>query len=235
LDNTRPAQVVIDGEKVASPRLLSDRSWLASFRKTGLHWEPVQTPGSDTKLRKRHGLQGPIDDAFMDSFLIVRPTGQPFHERFGAWAAAELVHATNHWRQQFRGDARVKDDMSVTDEDISSNNLILWGDPGSNRWIAKLNAKLPVKWTRETVAMGEKSFPASENFPALVYPNPLNPKKYVVLNSGFTFREYDQLNNARQVPKLPDYAIVDITVPPDTRFPGKIVQAGFFNEDWGMK
>ena len=29
----------------------------------------------DGTLRKRHGLQGPIDDAFMDSFLMVRPTG----------------------------------------------------------------------------------------------------------------------------------------------------------------
>ena len=32
------------------------------------------------------------------------------------------------------------------------------------------------------------------------------------------------LSNARQTPKLPDYAIVDITVPPDDRFPGKIVE-----------
>ena len=26
--------------------------------------------------RKKPGLQGPIDDAFMDSFIMVRPTGQ---------------------------------------------------------------------------------------------------------------------------------------------------------------
>ena len=31
------------------------------------------------------GLQGPIDDAFMDSFLIVRPTGKPQHAAVGAW------------------------------------------------------------------------------------------------------------------------------------------------------
>ena len=49
--------------------------------------------------------------------------------------------------------------------------------------------------------------------PVLIYPNPLNPKRYVVLNSGFTFREYDYLNNARQVPKLPDFAVVDVDVP----------------------
>ncbi len=68
----------------------------------------------------------------------------------------------------------------------------------------------------------------------MIYPNPLNPKKYVVLNSGFTFREYDYLNNARQVPKLPDYAIIDVSIPPDARKPGGIALAGFFNEAWKL-
>ena len=69
--------------------------------------------------------------------------------------------------------------------------------------------------------------------PVLIYPNPLNPKRYVVLNSGFTFREYDYLNNARQVPKLPDFAVVDIRSRRSRRAPGGIVDAGFFDETWG--
>ncbi len=70
--------------------------------------------------------------------------------------------------------------------------------------------------------------------PVLIYPNPLNPKRYVVLNSGFTFREYDYLNNARQVPKLPDYAVVDVNVPVSSRALGGIVAAGFFDEQWKL-
>jgi hypothetical protein len=54
------------------------------------------------------------------------------------------------------------------------------------------------------------------------------------VNSGFTFREYDYLNNARQVPKIPDWAIVDTTTPADDRYPGKIVTAGFFGEKWEL-
>ena len=60
-----------------------------------------------------------------------------------------------------------------------------------------------------------RRYAADTHVPVLIYPNPLNPKKYVVLNSGFTFREYDYLNNARQVPKLPDYAVIDVTTPGD--------------------
>ena len=69
----------------------------------------------------------------------------------------------------------------------------------------------------------------------VIYPNPLNPEKYVVLNSSFTYREYDYLNNARQVPKLPDWAVIDLTTPPDARWPGKIAAADFFGEKWELK
>ena len=114
------------------------------------------------------------------------------------------------------------------------SNLILWGDPGSNKILARIADKLPIKWTADSVIVGDKRYPASIHAPILIFPNPLNPSKYVVLNSGFTFREFDYLNNARQIPKLPDYAVVDTTTPPDFRYPGKIVLAGFFNEAWGL-
>jgi hypothetical protein len=136
----------------------------------------------------------------MDSFLMVRPTAQPLNEKVGAWSSSELGHATNHWRQHFRGDARVKDDTAVTDEDIAAHNLILWGDPSSNRLLARLAGKLPVAWDSRGIRVGKEVFSSDHHAPVLIYPNPLNPARYVVLNSAFTFREYDYLNNARQVP-----------------------------------
>ena len=38
-----------------------------------------------------------------------------------------------------------------------------------------------------------------------------------------------------QVPRLPDWAIIDTSTPPDAYAPGKIAAAGFFNEDWKLK
>ena len=193
------------------------------------------SPSHLPPLSKHHGLQGPIDDAFMDTFLFVAPSGQAMNEKVGAWAERELKHAQDHWRKQFRGDAPTKSDKEVTDADIASANLILWGDPKSNALLAKIADKLPVKWTEKGIQIGDKLYEPGTHVPVLIYPNPLNPKKYVVLNSGFTFREYDYLNNARQVSKLPDYAIVDVTTPPNSRFPGKIVRAGFFGEKWELQ
>ena len=209
--NVTPKQLLESIDVADPPKRQSDGSFSVTFGE-------VAPEG----LAKRPGLQGPIDDAFMDAFLMVKPSGTPLNEKLGAWTAREMTHATEHWRKQFRGDAPVKLDTAVTDADIANNNLILWGDPKSNAILAKIVDKLPLKEFSDTAVT------------VMIYPNPLNPKKYVVLNSGFTFREYDQLNNARQVPKLPDYAVIDITSPVTPRAAGKVLRAGFFDEKWAL-
>lgn len=228
-----PASISIDQQEV---RLDTDAAPLIQhFRKVDGQWKRVAAgPEYAAIALKRPGLQGPIDDAFMDRFLMVKPTGRPLNEKVGAWAAGEMKHAVDHWRKQFRGDAPVKDDIAVTDDDIKNANLVLWGDPASNAILARIGGMLPVKWTADGVVVGDKTYDAATHVPLLIYPNPLNPRKYVVLNSGFTFREYDYLNNARQVPKLPDYAVLDVTTPPNSRWPGKVVRAGFFGEKWEL-
>jgi hypothetical protein len=218
---------------VAAGPILSDRSWTAHFRKGKAGWAAVPT-ADDGTLRKRHELQGPIDDAFMDTFVMVRPTGKPLNEKVGKWVAGEMAHAVEHWRRQFRGEAPVKDDANISDADIARANLVLWGDPQSNKVLAKVAGKLPIVWDATGIRVGEKTYPAGHHVTALIFPNPLNPKKYVVLNSGFTYREYDYLNNARQVPKLPDYAILDVDQPPTSQRPAGIAAAGFFNERWQL-
>ncbi len=160
--------------------------------------------------------------------------GKALNEKVGAWADTELAHATNHWRRQFRGDARVKDDAAITDADIAEHNLVLWGDPSSNKLLAKIADKLAIKWDAAGVRVGSQTFASANHVPVMIFPNPLNPKKYVVLNSGFTFREYDYLNNARQTSKLPDWAVVDVNSPVTSRLPGAIAAAGFFGERWEL-
>ena len=233
LDITRAAKLEVDGQKVELPKAFSDRSFTAHLRKDGRKWKLVSgTPAAG--LSKVHGLQGPIDDAFMDSFVFVRPSGAAMNANVDKWVQGELQHAITHWRQQFRGDARLKQDAEITDADIAQHNLVLWGDPQSNKVLAKIADKLPIKWTKEGVLVGAKLYAADKNVPVLIYPNPLNPQRYVVINSSFTYREYDYLNNARQTPKLPDWAVVDITKPVTSKAPGEIIDGGFFGEQWEL-
>lgn len=227
----RKAKIRINGNTLDLPYPNSDRSLNVSFRKIGGGWKAIVTP-EDGTLRKIQGLQGPIDDAFYDSFLMVTPTGSPLNSTVGEWAAKEQEHAVTHWRRQFRGEARVKTDAEITDADIAASNLILWGDPKSNRVLARIADKLPIKWDTQGVRLGDRTYNTDSHVPVFIYPNPLNPKKYVVINSGFTFREFAYLNNAQQTPKLPDFAVIDVRVPANSRTPGGIVEAGFFGEQW---
>jgi hypothetical protein len=165
---------------------------------------------------------------------MVRPTGPPLNETVGKWVSSEQARAIHEWRGQFRGEAQVKDDTAVTDADIASSNLILWGDPQSNKVLARIADKLPVRWAADAIELGARRFPSATNAPIMIYPNPLNPKKYVVINSGFTFRESANNSNSWQVAELPDYAVVDLTSPPDKRWPGRIAAAGFFGEKWEL-
>jgi hypothetical protein len=238
LDLRRSATVQLDGLTIQALAPKSDRSWTVRFAKDGNQWKLVDSASTNGAsagvLRKKHGLQGPIDDAFMDSFVMVRPTGPPLNGQVGAWTSAEQAHAIEHWRRQFRGDARILNDTDITDAEIAASHLVLWGDPNSNRLLARIIDKLPIRWDAQGIHTGDAIYPSDRYVPVLIYPNPLNPNRYVVLNSGFTFREYDYLNNARQVPKLPDYAIIDVSVPVSSRAPGGITLAGFFNEQWQL-
>ncbi|MFM2216919.1 MAG: hypothetical protein RL240_1237 [Planctomycetota bacterium] len=224
----------------------SDRSFRATFRADGSKWtlvSPVEVPSKG--LRKRAGLQGPIDDALLGPFLFVRPSAQGWHSETDQWVQSEFDRAVKEWHRQMRGDVRIKTSEELTASDIQNFNLILWGDPKSNPTIAKVlnvdgvlsgEGKLPIEWSEDSVAIGQNAKRSSKgHIPLLVYPNPLAPTRYVVFNSSFTYREYDYLNNARQVPKLPDWAVIDLATPPNGRWPGGIAEADFFDESWQVR
>jgi len=229
----RPPTVRINGQSLQGRHPGTDRSWI-----TRLHRQPSGWAAGGVEVhgpRKQPGLQGPIDDAFLEAFLFVLPTGRAMNAVTEKWVNQELKRATREWRRQYRGDVRVTIDTALTAEDIGRYNLVLWGDPSSNAVLRDLRDQLPIRWDSENVSTPDQTFSAAGHVPVLIYPNPRAPKRYIVVNSGFTFREYDYLNNARQTPKLPDWAILDLSQPPNARTPGRIAAAGFFDERWRWK
>jgi dienelactone hydrolase len=187
------------------------------------------------KPRKIAGLQGPIDDAFTLPFVVVRGTGQPWCERVDYYADSSLKRFKEEWAKYLRGELPVKDDTDVTSEDILDRNLILFGDPGSNSMLATILDGLPLTWTKEHVKFGAKTFVAATHVPMLIYPNPLNPMRYVVVNSGHTFHKADfEGTNALLYPRLGDYAVLRLPA----KGPGLAVEQvelnGLFDETWQM-
>ena len=73
---TRPRSM-IDGDRIdaAAPSRATIR-FDAGLVRTGGAWKLGSCPPPASA--KLTGLQGPIDDAFMEPFVFVRPTGKPF-------------------------------------------------------------------------------------------------------------------------------------------------------------
>jgi hypothetical protein len=233
-----PTELTINQQKVTGP---AEQRQVVLTRQDE-QWQALTLPDAATKLpaglRKVPGLTGPIDDAFTDGFVCVTGTGQPWHAPLNAYVQAELAGFKAEWDKYWRGHLPLKTDQEVTPADIASKHLILFGDGGSNAVLAQILPKLPFQWSATQVPFGGADVDARTHLPVFIYPNPLNPKKYIVVNSGHTFRAADNKGtNALLYPRLGDWALLKPT-PTDDKIKDTrgytLVRAGLFNEAWQL-
>ncbi len=202
-----------------------------------------------------------MDDLFFDRFIFVLPDGPGEHPAVDAWVRQESQHAIRRWRSLMRGDPKVmtasqylRHAQEVHDDDQQAS-LVLWGDAKSNPLIATLlkHKLTPLKWDAREVQIGANRFDAATHVPLMLFPNDSIERKRLVddgagnestettatgmllINSGLTFREAHDRSNALQNPKLPDWAILDITQSANGESAGKVVAADFFDERWRVK
>jgi predicted esterase len=239
---SQPVKLAIDRQELtAPPHTISGGPSMLYLERRDNRWQPVLPQRLTTErlrhLRKLPGLQGPIDDAFMDSYLCVRGTGKPWHAATKKYADASLERFRREWDKYLRGQLPVKEDVEVTDEDIARRHLILFGDPASNSLIAQVLDGLPLKWTGQAITLPDgQTFAAAGHVPVLIYPSPLNTGRYVVLNSGHTFHAADfQGTNALLYPRLGDYAILKLTPTPKDPLAVEIAGAGLFDDTWQIR
>jgi hypothetical protein len=207
----------------------------------GQRWTSVEPTDRRLQSGKRPGLQGPIDDAFTTTFLCIRGTGKPWSDNVHAWSNASLERFAYEWHRYFRGELPVKNDTDVAAEDLRRANLILFGDPGSNRLISQVLPHLPITWTREELSLGADRFSASDHAVALIYPNPLagGDGRYIVINSGHSFHERELASlNYLLFPRLGDWAVLRLSGKAAAAAADKreetVVRAGFFDEQWKL-
>lgn len=225
-----PVELTLDGQAFTVPAP-TDRRLLFTREGNGPWREVRRLPGG---LRKKPGLQGPIDDALFGPVLAVRGTGTPWSEGMNRWAGQELQRFRDGWDEYFRATLPETTDAELTSSEAKGKNLYLFGDPGSNRVLARLLRRLPIRWTRAGFTLAGQGYDPRERVPVFVFPNPEDPEHYVVVNCGFTFSRADwQGSNALQYPHLPDWAVLKYDAArysDDHR--ANAVAAGFFDERW---
>jgi hypothetical protein len=232
-------QVVIDGVVQSTDDANSYARCKTPEHPEGAFQAGGNHPGA---MRKYGGDDGLIDEVFHRPFVVVLPDGPCANPQVDQWVKSESERFIRRWRTLMRGDPRVKKASELTLDEMEGKAgvLCLWGDAIGNSFLAKNLDKLimPI-WTNKEFSFGVKRYNAETHVPVVSHCIPRDGSgggmQRFVLNSGLTFREAHDRTNSLQNPKLPDWAILDITQPPSNESAGKVVEADFFDESWRVK
>ena len=222
----------IDGQPLAIPKLQPGIA--LKFEKVDGQWEIVTEFDKAHPLSKtsRYHRRLRLTIPTVGLIFLAWPDRRCFHECVrgdrGQAGEGQFPNVTGQAKQRHAAFAHVWDQYfrgKLPEVEFKPNldkNLILFGDPASNVYIAKIIDKLPITWTKDKLIVNGVSYDAKTHMPILIYPNPLNPKKYVVINSGHTFTEADlKGTNANLYPHLGDWAVIKVGDKPE------VVAAGF--------
>jgi pimeloyl-ACP methyl ester carboxylesterase len=193
----------------------------------------VQAPGggapaAPARLVKDSRVCGPASDLFLFPFVAVRGTRGSEEETAALEALARQF--VRDYAEYAEGAVRVLRDDEVTDELIQEKGLVLFGLPETNSVLARLAAELPFRLSREAILFPDgRRFAAADTGLLMIYPNPLNPTRYIWVCNGLRWGEHCGQNH--RFDRLPDFTVF-------TREPyGKIgsnafLAAGLFDENW---
>lgn len=238
------ADVLVDNvirivsQNVQAVMLKLDRAPIDRQSEVTVLWNGVEAyrgvPDSDSIIlgdvesgvRKRPGLEGPVGDAFNDRYLLVYGTaGDDSGMVRAGRAAAEEAANTGEWSDI---EIPIKPDWDVTPEEILTHNLILIGNATSNDLIAKINNYLPVHFEPGGIKSGRRFVSGKDLGIIVVYPNPLNPEKYVVILGGQSPETIRKAVENRRY--APDYVIFDDST--DFGKSDTVLDWGYFNNSW---
>src|SRR5207244_340104 len=106
---TQTQVVTIDDQKVnARPYQTQAAALNVYLEKRGGKWKSVLPQKLHTdrlrRVQKFTGLQGPIDDAFTDSFLLVRGSSKPWNDAAWKFINDNLKRCREEWARYYRGE-----------------------------------------------------------------------------------------------------------------------------------
>ena len=179
------------------------------------------------KLCKRKGLCGPFSELLEHRFVLVYPSkGQPDDTDILKTPTGRFLI---DWQAFSTGLARLKLDAQVDDADIAGANLILFGTPATNTFLARIADKLPIRFADGKYVVGKQSYPDSLGL-IFIYPNPLNPDRMIAVCSGPHYGEKLPVNHKYDL--IPDYVVYEAQ--PDSDDTNWWRCAGLFDSNWQL-
>ncbi|MGA3019602.1 MAG: hypothetical protein ABSF62_20965 [Bryobacteraceae bacterium] len=204
---SQPVEVYTNGALTYSGPASSSLTFYAALSpaNTITGWSTTNSlPGT---LVKNHTIEGPINHYLMSSFVLVYGTAGTAAQT--AQNQADAQQFVTEWNDYEEGFYNSHDsgagsawnlpsqnwltaipDTAVTPAMIASSNLRLFGDHNTNSITAQIKGALPLTLLDNGVSVGGRAYTGDNVRYAMIYPNPLNPNKYVVVGRGY-LTEYD--------------------------------------------
>ncbi|MFA5266102.1 MAG: prolyl oligopeptidase family serine peptidase, partial [Opitutaceae bacterium] len=170
VDVKTPLTVVWNGASMSA--LLHD----GKLRLTAAGYTPAA-------LHKNGRIPGTIQDFTVTPFAVV--IGTVSHDPEMAELCRQKADAfIGYWRNWQKQELRVFKDTEISEADMARYSLLLIGGAEANKVAAGLADRLPLKISSDQITIDGKSFAAKDGAVQMVYPNPLNPERYVLIVAG---------------------------------------------------
>ncbi len=187
-------------------------------------------------LEKKPGSCGPITDAYYGAMAHVYGTAGD--QKLTAALKKSAERGAHGWPLWLWGvEQKVVADSEVTDALMRSHNLVLYATPGSNRVLERIAPNLPLHIDAGGIDLGGKHFEGRGVGVKLIFPNPLAPGRYVIVQAAPTVAGVDGGHNLPDF--LPDYVVYDAHTTasrPRLVFPrGQMpLLMGYFDDHWQL-
>ena len=188
----------------------------------------------DEGRHKRPGLSGPITDAYYERMVHVYGTANPEHTDDLRDAATRGARGWPLWSWDL--EQEVLADTELTEEIMRSAHVVLYGSPGDNAVLERIAGALPIRVESDAVVVGEERYEGRDVGVRFVYPNPLAPQRYVIVQAGVS---PDVVERGNKLPEFVcDYIVYDNRTTPRQQ---QRVQArararaqGYFDHRWRL-
>lgn len=190
----------------------------------------------ETPLQKVPALPGTISDFTTTPFAIVVGTVSKDPEMVEMCREKADV-AIKYWRDWQKQEPRVFKDTGLTEAEAARYSLLLFGGPEANAVTAKLAPRLPLKIAADEIAIDGKSYKVTNAAVQMLYPNPLNPARYVLVDAGTSVDGLYMCDPLNRDLGDWDFAILDGRYPPSAQRVPQLktrVVSGVFDASWRL-
>jgi len=123
-------------------------------------------------ITKTPMIGGPMEDVFSESHVVVYQSQN---------ADPNYLKAVADFAGRLSPLAKCVRDMDFDEKDIETCNIVFVGRNCENLIISEILKKLPVFLTDDSIIAGDKKYQIENSGCIMIYPNPLNTSKYILL------------------------------------------------------